>query len=92
MDVPKGKINNIEDAERELIGQEQRVCDILQNTVDIGLFREESANDKSLTQARRLLLRISELKTKSKRIKTSQVEIEILKNDVTCLEIESRNY
>lgn len=73
----RGKIRHIKD----------EVCKTMQDSVANNVITHPESSDKqSLTQARQLLLRVTELET---RVKVNEVEVGQLKKDVTCLNIQT---
>ena len=78
------KIQDIESAEEELMAQEERISDMLDEIINQKDNLLNGPSTKGLSKARSLLLRICDLED---RVLCREVEVGQLKNDISCFEI-----
>jgi hypothetical protein len=78
----------LEVGEGELLDQEERLGDLLDEINNIKNNMLDRPPNTGLSKARKLLLRICELED---RVLCREVEVGQLKNDISCFELEASN-
>jgi hypothetical protein len=86
LDFLREKIEDLEDAERELIHQEDKITGMIDEILNQRDHIVKSPSRSGLSKARSLLLRICDLE---ERVLCREVEVGQLKNDITCFELEA---
>jgi hypothetical protein len=82
------KIDDLEVGEEELLDQEERLGDLLDEINNNKNNMLDRPSNSGLSKARKLLLRICELED---RVLCREVEVGQLKNDISCFELEASN-
>lgn len=85
LDFLREKILDLEDAENDLIQQEEKISGMIDEILNQKDHISKSPSRSGLSQARALLLRICDLE---ERVLCREVEVGQLKNDISCFEME----
>lgn len=80
------KIADFEVAEQELMGQEEKIGDMIDEINNQKNYLLNPPSKKGISRARNLLLRICDLE---ERVLCREVEVGQLKNDISCFELEA---